>query len=61
MSWDDSVVQSQTNIILKNDQVSAWRKIEEHWLNALRAFKMIFERIKLMKQLYYDSDSYYNS
>ena len=49
MSWDDSVVQSQTNIILKNDWVSEWREIKEHWLNALHAFKMIFKRIKLTK------------
>ncbi len=61
MSWDDSVVQSQINIILEDDQVNARREIEEHRLNALHAFKMIFERIKLTKQLYYDSDNYYNS
>lgn len=55
------VVSSWNNRLDAKSRHAVLSSINNIQLNALRAFKMIFERVKLTKQLYYDSDSYYSS
>jgi hypothetical protein len=59
-TWDDPVVQAQANIVLGMDRERARRAINRHRLEALRAFKAVYDMMKTAEGLFYGVDSFFN-
>ncbi len=58
--WDDSVVQAQTNVMLRVNRERADRAINRHRFEALRAFRRVYNIIKTIEKLFYEADSFFN-
>ena len=60
-SWGDPVVQAQANVLLGRDRADARMEIEQHRLEALRAFKVAFKRVRGTERMFYGDGSFFNS
>ncbi len=58
--WNDSVVQAQTNVMLKVKHERADYAINRHWFEALQAFKRVYNMMKMIEKLFYKADSFFN-
>ena len=58
--WNDSVVQTQTNVMLRVNHERADRAINRHWFEALQAFKRVYNMMKTIEKLFYEADSFFN-
>ncbi len=58
--WNDSVVQAQTNVMLRVNHEWADCAINRHWFEALRTFRKVYNMMKMIERLFYEADSFFN-
>lgn len=58
-TWDDPVVQACANVLLGEDRRLTVRMIVEHRLEALRAFRVAWGRVRMAERNFYGADSYF--
>ena len=59
-TWKNFMILAQTIMLLDRDRQKARVMIQEHQVQALQQFKIAFKMIKIVKQTYFENESFFH-